>query len=153
LICFKSRTLEEAASRSQSRTGIRTLRAGIDVTVTGDPTDDLPATVSTTLYRIVQEGLTNAMKHGTPPITISFGQTADGVAVDITNPLDNGPEHQHGGESGTASARSRVEAIGGTFSSSPDPNGRTWRLSANIPTETRPNRSTNVPHNDTRVAS
>lgn len=146
----RERTLD-AADLPALIDGVRA--TGIDVTVTGDPTDDLPATVSTTLYRIVQEGLTNAMKHGTPPITISFGQTADGITVDITNPLDNGPEHRRGGESGTASARSRVEAIGGTFSSSPDPNGRTWRLSASIPTETQPNRSTNVPHNDTGAAS
>jgi signal transduction histidine kinase len=103
--------------------------AGADITFTieGD-TGGLPATVGLAVYRIVQEALTNAVKHapGAPTevrLTVSPGEvtlTADSQAVPGT-----------GTGLGVVSMRERAESVGGTCQAGPG--GRGWLVRATLP--------------------
>lgn len=92
----------------------------------GDPTD-VPATAQLTVYRLVQEALTNTLKH-TPPGThakVRVRCSADTVAVDIT---DNGPPPPRPGAvppggHGIAGMRERVAAYGAQVRAGPLPGG------------------------------
>jgi len=103
--------------------------AGADVTVTveGD-TGGLPATTGLALYRILQEALTNAVKHapGSPTevrLAVSPGEvtlTADSQAVPGT-----------GTGLGVVSMRERAESLGGSCEAGPG--GRGWLVRATLP--------------------
>jgi signal transduction histidine kinase len=103
--------------------------AGADVTFTveGD-TSGLPATADLAIYRILQEALTNAVKHapGAPTevrLTVSPGEvalTADSQAVPGT-----------GSGLGVVSMRERAESVGGTCQAGPG--GRGWLVRATLP--------------------
>ena len=103
--------------------------AGADVTFTveGD-TGGLPATAGLAIYRILQEALTNAVKHapGAPTevrLTVSPGEvalTADSQAVPGT-----------GSGLGVVSMRERAESVGGICRAGPG--GRGWLVRATLP--------------------
>lgn len=104
--------------------------AAIDLRITGDPAGP-PATVGLALYRILQESLTNAMKHA----------AATAIAVDIciaptgcTLIVDSAGAPGRGSGVGLMSMRERAESVGGTFEAGPD--GRGWRVHATIPIAT-----------------
>ncbi|MER6692383.1 sensor histidine kinase [Streptomyces minutiscleroticus] len=86
----------------------------------------LPATVQLTVYRLVQEALTNTLKH-TPTGThakVRVLCSAEAVAVDVT---DNGPCPPPSGVTpsghGIPGMRERAAAYGGTLQAGPLPGG------------------------------
>lgn len=93
--------------------------------------DDLRVTptVGLTVYRVVQEALTNVARHGGPGATASIRiDRADGelvVAVTNTGVSTGGRPGR-----GLAGMRERVEAIGGTFQAGPVDGG--WRVDAKV---------------------
>jgi signal transduction histidine kinase len=101
--------------------------------------DDIPASmprgVDLTAYRIVQEGLTNALKHSNPTcvqVNIRVLDRAVQIEVDddgIPNPASAGG-HGHG----LIGMRERVAIYGGELDAGPAP-GRGFRLKARIPFE------------------
>ncbi|ADJ44565.1 two-component system histidine kinase [Amycolatopsis mediterranei S699] len=129
---------EEPATKEPTRTlaevdvlAVRAREAGLDVrlAVTG-PVAALPAAVSREGYRIVQEGLTNALRHagpGTVDVRVEAGPDRLGIAVVNALPGD-GPRT---GRRGLAGLAERVEALRGELDAGPD--GGQWRLSATIP--------------------
>lgn len=95
--------------------------AGVGVSLTEDgPAGALTPAVDQTAFRIVQEGLTNALRHTLSPrvdIALRHDPTALHLRVDST-----GSTHQssYGGTgSGLAGLRERVLALGGTFEAGP----------------------------------
>jgi signal transduction histidine kinase len=83
----------------------------VDLDVTGDLTG-LPATVGLCVYRIVQESLTNVLKHA-PGATarVRVEGTADQVVVEVA---DDGPGARgSGGGHGLVGMGERVEVFGG----------------------------------------
>ena len=65
-------------------------RAGLTVTVTrtGMSGPDLPQAVDQAAYRIVQEALTNALKHGgADTARVDLVRSADELEIRVTNPL------------------------------------------------------------------
>ncbi|WP_426511877.1 sensor histidine kinase [Dactylosporangium sp. McL0621] len=72
-------------------------------------------TVGRTVYRIVQEGLTNARKHaaGTAAKVHVWGTPADGVRVEVTNPLSAPASSVPGSGTGLIGLAERVELAGG----------------------------------------
>jgi len=102
--------------------------AGADVTlvVDGDPAR-LPAVIGSTVYRIVQEALTNASKHapGSPVLVKITIQNGVEVCVDSAGV----PGRSSG--LGLASMRERARAVGGTCSAGPG--GRGWLVHARLP--------------------
>lgn len=94
----------------------------------------LSAEVEDAAYRLVQEGLTNAMKHAPgSEVELRLGVAADALEVDLRDSGARMPVTL--GESGLGAGlqgmRERVEALGGTLAAGPDGGG--WRLSARLP--------------------
>jgi signal transduction histidine kinase len=129
---------EEPAAKEPTRTlaevdvlAVRAREAGLDVrlTVTG-PVAALPAAVSREGYRIVQEGLTNALRHAGPgEVDVRVEAGPDRLAIAVVNALPGG--RPRAGRRGLAGLAERVEALRGELDAGPD-DGR-WRLSATIP--------------------
>ncbi len=91
----------------------------------------VPRAVSQEAYRIVQEGLTNALRHAGPvPVDVRVAVGADAVELEVTNPLGAG-RVRNGGGRGIAGMRERVGVLRGELSSGPD--GDRWRVAARLP--------------------
>jgi signal transduction histidine kinase len=94
----------------------------VEVVVTGDPVA-LPAIVDHAAYRIVQESLTNVLRHALPArATVRVTYRPGEIALSITDdgqprPAAPGPRH------GIAGMRERAEAIGGELRAGPRPAG------------------------------
>lgn len=86
---------------------------------------------SVTLYRLAQEGLTNAVKYGTGTIIVRLAMVDDDVVAEIVNEIA-APHHDLGGGVGLDAARARVHSIGGTIESGPI-DGDRWRLGVRVP--------------------
>ena len=101
---------------------------GLDIRTDIDPTlrnGDLPPDVDVAAYRIVQESLTNVLRHAQASRASVTIQRRDGaVVLDV---VDNGtvaPTPRPGGSgTGIAGMRARAEALGGTLEAGPQPDG------------------------------
>jgi signal transduction histidine kinase len=81
-------------------------------------TRPLPAAVDLAAYRIVQESLTNAHKHGTGGgVQLRVAYTADGLAITVDNRAARG---KAGSGYGLTGMRERVAAVGGTLAAGLD---------------------------------
>jgi signal transduction histidine kinase len=107
----------------------RMAATGLTVTLDGDLAG-LPTPVAQAVYRVVQEGLTNVLKHaGATTASVTVARAADQVTVTV---LDNGrgrPVKREG--HGLTGMRERVAALGGTVIAAPVPRG--FELSARLP--------------------
>ncbi len=111
--------------------------AGLPVTFT---VDGAPGTVAPgvelTIYRLVQEALTNTLKHGGPgaQADVRLAHDAAGVRLEIVDDgLGGGAGHADAPVAGhgLAGMRERVEAWGGGLVSGPRPGGG-WRVVAHL---------------------
>lgn len=81
--------------------------------------EPMPDAVGRTVYRIVQEGITNARKHA-PGVLLSVriaGSPDDGVEMVLSNPLGFGPSATPGAGLGLIGLAERVELRGGRLTS------------------------------------
>jgi len=95
--------------------------------------EPVPDVVGRTLYRIVQEGITNAGKHA-PGAVLRIevdGSPADGVDIVLRNPLGFGPTRTPGAGLGLIGLAERAELRGGRLEGRPD--GRQFVLRGWIP--------------------
>jgi signal transduction histidine kinase len=92
----------------------------------------LADTTQLALYRTVQEALTNAHKYGDGHVRLRISHAADGVAVEVINPVAlpsigvtqrSDPAGEAGGF-GLMGMRERVLAAGGSLHAGPDGKGR-----------------------------
>jgi signal transduction histidine kinase len=113
--------------------GLRSAGAEITYTPSGR-LDDLAAPTALTVYRVVQEGLTNAIRHGTGAVDVTVGLARAGEHVEIEIVNDRRvPQSAVAPGSGLAGMRERANAIGGTLDAGPVDGGRRWILRARIP--------------------
>jgi signal transduction histidine kinase len=112
----------------------RTRSVGVPVSVQlAGPVDRLPAAVDLTAYRIVQESLTNVLRHAGPATAAVRLALADGVLrVEVTDTGRGGPVAQSGGGHGLAGMRERVTALGGALDAAPVPGGG-FAVTATLP--------------------
>jgi signal transduction histidine kinase len=113
--------------------------AGLTVDVHVAPeVAELPPFVDASAYRIVQEALTNVLRHAGPAhVTVSVTAEAERLVIDVADdgsPSGATPEQEGHGISGM---RERASALGGTFEAGPLP-GRGWRVHAELPLQGRP---------------
>lgn len=102
---------------------------------------DLSPAVELTVYRVVQESLSNARKHAGPNATISvtLRYLEDGLEVDVS---DDGwgksapGRHVNGTGTGVVGMKERVHALGGRFEARPKDRGG-WLVRAWLPTSTQ----------------
>lgn len=106
---------------------------GVDVTSTMEGSIDLlPAAVSREAYRIVQEGLTNVVRHaGRVPVALRLAASEHELALDLSNPLSGPASTRSGGGRGLAGMRERVTVLRGQMTAGPL-DGR-WLVSVRIP--------------------
>jgi signal transduction histidine kinase len=114
----------------------RMVEAGLSVTVEGDVPRDLPPGLDQSLYRIVQESLTNALKHAGPTSAVlrfATDQTRLRVQVVDAGPVDRPVRRgsQSMGGHGLLGMRERTAVFGGLFSAGPA--GPGWRVEVVIP--------------------
>jgi signal transduction histidine kinase len=105
----------------------------VDLGVDG-PLRALPAAVEMTAYRIVQESLTNVLRHAraATTVTVRIGYQADGMVVEIGDDGHGTGSHaaSNGGGYGLLGMRERAAAVGGRLEAGPAPSGgftvRAW---------------------------
>ncbi|MFJ6678377.1 sensor histidine kinase [Microbacterium sp. NPDC091382] len=92
--------------------------AGVELRVDVDPAPrgEVAASVQLSVYRILQEALTNALRHGTPAgVDVSLEWHPDRVDLHVRNdiaPVPEGAERRGGGH-GLIGMRERAQLIGG----------------------------------------
>jgi signal transduction histidine kinase len=101
------------------------------------PPRPLPTAIDLAAYRVIQEGLTNAHKHGATAaeaeLLVDYGP--DELHIRITNPLDVGPYPawaSTGTGHGLTGMRERAHAVGGSLHAGADADGR-FRLAVDLP--------------------
>jgi signal transduction histidine kinase len=110
--------------------------AGLSVRVerSGDPVN-LPPLLDQTAYRIIQESLTNVLKHAGPGAAASVHLSFDLASVEL-EVTDDGPGNTAsvavGSRRGLIGMRERVELFGGRFSAGPVEAGG-FRVFARLP--------------------
>ena len=100
-------------------------QAGLNVAleVDGEPTG-LPASIEMSAYRIVQESLTNTLKHaGAASATVRLAYAGDELTVAVTDNGRGAAANRSGGGQGLVGMRERVEAFGGTLAAGPRAGG------------------------------
>jgi signal transduction histidine kinase len=115
-------------------------RAGLapNLTVRGEP-GELPVAIDLAAYRIVQESLTNALKHGGPGRTeVEIGYEPKQLRIRVSSPLDAPVPVAAGlsGGAGIIGMRERAHLLGGEFDAGPR-DGR-WQVIARLPIEPAP---------------
>jgi signal transduction histidine kinase len=111
----------------------------VNVTKTGEQRD-IPAGIDQSAFRIVQEALTNVVKHsGASSCRVSVGYEPAGLSVEITDPGGATPGHvtraagePNGTGHGILGMQERVGLCGGEFSAGPLPE-RGFRVTARFP--------------------
>ncbi|MFF4088824.1 sensor histidine kinase [Streptomyces nigra] len=114
--------------------GVRAAGLPVDLTVTGTPS--LSPGRQLTVYRVLQESLTNTLKHAGPGTTahIELSYEARGaVTATVTDTGRGGPAAGPDGR-GLPGMRERTALYGGTLEAGPHPAGG-WRVHLSLPEE------------------
>ena len=122
-------------------------RAGLDVSLATDRVAaELPARVDLFAYRIVQEALTNVLKHAGPGThsKVRLGSDSSGIVIEV---LDDGrgatvlpgldPDDAGARGHGIVGMRERARLLGGTLDARPRPGGG-FSVVAHLPTGGEP---------------
>ena len=125
----------------------QTRGAGLDVSLATDGVSaGLPARVDLFAYRIVQEALTNVLKHAGPGArtTVRLGTDRRGIVIEV---LDDGrgatvlpgpdPDDAGARGHGIVGMRERARLLGGTLDARPRPSGG-FSVVAHLPTGSEP---------------
>ena len=112
--------------------------AGVEVELAiGAGIEAVPATIGLAVYRLVQESLTNVIKHAAPArCQVRIDRTDSAVDIEVTDDGDNAPSGHPPGH-GLIGMRERVAVYGGEFTAGPLA-GRGFRVRARLPLEAVP---------------
>lgn len=109
---------------------------GLDVHLDSAP-GTVPTPVELAAYRIVQESLTNALKHAGPGrVIVSLARRDGSLTVTVTSPYgDRDGPRAPGSGAGLVGMRERVALLDGTFEAGPEdsPDGKVWAVRAALP--------------------
>jgi signal transduction histidine kinase len=102
------------------------------------PPRPVPPTVELAAYRIVQESLTNVLRHARARrATVELQYLPDAMIVRVDDDgRAPGDDFTQGTGGGITGMRERAEALGGTVRAGPKPEGG-WRVEARFPTPPR----------------
>lgn len=126
--------------------------AGSPTVLTVDAGPGVPSLVQSSVFRIVQESLTNAVRHAPgEPVQVKVAQTSGEILLSVSNSM---PVHEDGGGADPAAesaARAgngaglrnmalRTAQLSGTFSAGRSPagtggSGDTWQVRVRLPVE------------------
>jgi signal transduction histidine kinase len=110
----------------------------VAVHVTGDVVAHPPA-LDLNAYRIIQESLTNALKHGGPKAkaTVSVQYLPDELLIEVTDDGRGAAQalvETNGAGQGLVGMRQRAELFDGTLTAGPRPGGG-FQVSARLPSQ------------------
>jgi len=117
----------------------RAREAGLPLSlrVAGDPIELAPG-ADMAAYRLIQEALTNTLKHaGTPTTEVRLSYRPDGVGIEVVDDGDSpapDPEAVESGGNGLIGMRERVNLYGGEMDAGPRPEGG-YAVTARLPLE------------------
>lgn len=117
----------------------RMSRSGLDVEVRvdGEP-GVVPPGVDISAYRIVQEALTNVLKHADAVrATVRIDHAVGAIEIKVTDDGTGSSAASDGQGHGLTGIRERVALYGGSLEAGPLPSGG-WRLLARLPKEEAP---------------
>jgi len=131
----------DLSSGARPTPGIRLATdTAVTLRVEGQPRA-LPQSLELAVYRVVQEALTNVVRHAVPPVTatVVICYDEDGaVVVEVTDDgRGTGNKRRSGGGHGLAGMRERVCLLGGELSAGPRAGGG-YRVLARLPSEAGP---------------
>lgn len=111
----------------------RAADAGMDVTLERLDPKSLPPFVARCVYRVVQEGITNAARHAPgAAVIVTIDSNADETQVTVTNtPPDRTLRRSPGSHTGLVALEERLAACGGTVTAGPHLGG--FRLRGRVP--------------------
>jgi signal transduction histidine kinase len=118
----------------------RVAAAGLPVRLdVSDRRYDLPPGLDLAAFRVVQEALTNVLKHaGAVPTTVRIDYGESAMVVDVANEgrtdLATGPGIPAGNGRGLIGLRERISLYGGELDYRPRPGGG-WRITARFPVD------------------
>ena len=106
---------------------------GLDVrlTIDGEHNRPPPTPVSRAVYRIAQESLTNASRHGTGSAAITIHLGPDALELRVANPVTTHVGRRSGGGRGIAGMRERAKLLGGSLRAGR--HGSRFELQAQLP--------------------
>jgi signal transduction histidine kinase len=114
---------------------VRAAGLPVELEVHGEPRE-LPQALDVSAYRVLQEGLSNVLRHAGPvPTSVSLQHDPSALVVQVD---DDGPAHpapargDGPGGHGLLGLRERVALFGGTVEAGPRPDGG-FRLAARFP--------------------
>ncbi|MDQ3402109.1 MAG: histidine kinase [Actinomycetota bacterium] len=112
---------------------VRAIGVPVRLDLTGQ-LDDLPAGVGLGIYRIIQEALTNTIKHAGPgaSATVHIRRVGDRVELDITDKGPGTSVRLTEGGNGLIGMRERAIVFGGSLRAGPRTDGG-WRVQAVLP--------------------
>ena len=118
--------------------GVRDAGLPVALTVEG-AVRDIPAAVDLAAYRIVQEALTNAVRHAPGrAVEVVLRRENRELSIEIddsASPGSSAPVQGDGGY-GLVGLRERAYAVGGSFEAGPTPTGG-FRVAAKLPVSAR----------------
>jgi signal transduction histidine kinase len=107
-------------------------RHGLEVALDLETTGSVPQSVSTAVYRVVQEGLTNAVRHSDATAATVAVRSDDRAVVALVESVGRPrPAAVPGSGRGLVGLRERLSVFGGSLDSGATTEG--WRLEARIP--------------------
>lgn len=123
------------AALEQLATPVRLAGVPVRIHVDGQPTVD-SGDVDEVVRRVVQEALTNTLKHAERPASVEVNLTyaESAVTVDVTDRSAR-PPLPHPAGRGISGMSERVAAQRGSFSAGPENSG--WRVQVTLPVATR----------------
>jgi signal transduction histidine kinase len=113
--------------------------AGLDVKVElSSPPPALPSAVDQTAYRILQESITNAIRHAGPArVTISVTHGIDELELEVHDDGRGGHVPAANGGQGIVGMRERAALLGGELTAGPRPGGG-FQVRARLPLRPEP---------------
>jgi len=120
---------------------VRATGLSVRYEISGELSDAIPAGLQLAVYRIVQEALTNTLKHAGPDagaqVTLTFGDQDVGVEiVDHGGPAGAVAAADEGG--GLRGMRERAAVYDGTNAAGPRPDGDGWQTATRLTFAGRP---------------
>jgi len=108
-------------------------QTGMSISLTSDVTSELPVRVDLFAYRIVQEALTNVLKHGgvDAAVRVRLEETDGHVDIEVID-TGTGTSTLPGSGQGIVGMQERAMLLGGIFEAGPRPEGG-FRVLARLP--------------------
>jgi len=115
--------------------GVRAAGTPARLEVRGRPRD-VPESLDITVYRIIQEMLTNALRHGDASgVTVTLEYAPDSLTITAANTAGVGDDQPGSVRRGLVGMRNRAGMFAGTTRYGLEPDGRTWRTVVTFPLE------------------